>query len=756
MGGGGGGANLPVMSVSLNDGNALKAAMMSGPVTVTMNRGATVDRDGTLDNTVVAHEWGHYIHLRQVFGGSAALSAESEGWGDFFALHTLVRQGDNLDGAFAMAQYVTVSFPDDPNYFGIRRYPYSVDFTKNALTFKHITDGEALPAGVPVAQSTAQVNNAEPHAAGEIWASMLFEAYIALLKKSQAPGAPYDFTAARRRMSDYVEGGLKLAPLDPTYTEQRDAILAAAAAADLDDLQVLAAAFARRGAGTCAVSPARDSTDFSGVVESFTVQPNLSITSVTIDDSVKSCDNDGQLDAEETGKVTVMVLNTGTAPVTNATATVVSTAPGISFPSGVTLSFGTLPPFGAATATVDIAMAGTITKMENVDLQVTLDGAASCAAQSFTTSPLANFDEVPGSSNVDHVETVSTAWKLDGDGADTIWTRTEQPGGNHVWTGIDYSSPSDTSLVSPPVTVAASGNFVLTFDHRYSFEQSMGVNWDGSLIEISGDGGGTWEDISTYGAPGYTGTIGDPQGQAQNALINRDGYVGESAAYPAMETVTIDLGTAFANKTVQVRFRIGTDDAAGANGWDVDNIQFDGITAQPFGSLIDDKASCGMPPFANAGPDQVVLSGQFVGLDGTQSKDPQNLPLTFAWQELSGAPVTLTGADTAKPTFNAPAVAASTTLTFQLTVSDGSLSATDTIDVIVTPDGGGPDAGPGPDGGVADGGADAGADGGDSGEAIAFGGCGCETKSGPGNAGAAFSLLGLAALFTRRRRSAKA
>ncbi|MFT3767714.1 MAG: M36 family metallopeptidase [Minicystis sp.] len=731
---------IPVMSITLNDGNAIKAALQNGPVTVTMTRSATVDRDGTIDNSVIAHEWGHYIHLRQVACASAMCGAQSEGWGDFFSLHMIVRQGDNLDAAFPMAQYATASFPDDPYYFGIRRYPYSVDFTKNALTFKHITDGQDLPAGVPVAQSTAQVNNAEAHAAGEIWASMLFEAYVAILKKSQGPSPAYTFDEARRRMGDYVEGGLKLAPIDPTYTEQRDAVLAAAAAADADDLQVLAKAFARRGAGTCAVSPPRDSQDFAGVVEDFTVQPNLAILSVTVDDSVTSCDSDGHLDAEETGKVTVTVMNRGTAPLDSATASVVSTAAGVTFPAGSKVNFGMLPPFATATSSIDIALAPSLTKMANVDLEVTLENVSSCAGDAaMMTAPLTNYDVVPKASATDTVEADDTAWTPQGQDADAIWTRTEQKPGNHVWTGTDYSSPSDTSLVSPAVVVSDTDNLVLTFDHRYSFEQSMGINWDGAVLEINAGGG--WEDISMYGNPGYGGTIGDPQGQAQNALIDREGFVGQSGSWPNMETVKLDLGKTFAGKTVRVRFRIGSDDAAGDNGWDIDNIKFDGITSTPFSALVDDKSTCGnAPPVADAGPDQMVKSGTPVTLDGSKSSDPGGKPLTFQWTETAGTPVTISGAAADKPTFIAPNVTMPTTLTFQLTVKGGTGSASDTVDVVVSP------AAESPDGGV-----DAGPDGGDQVEA--FGGCGCETKGTGTNAGAAMSLLALAGLFARRRRN---
>ena len=100
----------------------------------------------TIDNHIVAHEWGHYLHHRLAECGNQQCGAMSEGWGDFTALHMISREGDNLDGTYAASVYASRAFGDSA-YYGIRRNPYSVDFSKNGLTFKHISDGVALPPG---------------------------------------------------------------------------------------------------------------------------------------------------------------------------------------------------------------------------------------------------------------------------------------------------------------------------------------------------------------------------------------------------------------------------------------------------------------------------------------------------------------------------------------------------------------------------------------------------------------------------------
>lgn len=90
------------------------------------------------------------------------------------------------------------------------------------------------------------------------------------------------------------------------------------------------------------------------------------------------------------------------------------------------------------------------------------------------------------------------------------------------------------------------------------------------------------------------------------------------------------------------------------------------------------------PPNANAGADFSVNEGQAVTLDGTLSNDPDSDPLSYAWLQVSGTPVTLAGDTTSQPTFTAPTVAiGGETLTFQLKVTANGLDDSDTVSVTV-------------------------------------------------------------------------
>ena len=102
-------------------------------------------------------------------------------------------------------------------------------------------------------------------------------------------------------------------------------------------------------------------------------------------------------------------------------------------------------------------------------------------------------------------------------------------------------------------------------------------------------------------------------------------------------------------------------------------------------------------PTANAGPDQAVTAGAVVTLDGSGSSDPDaGTTLTYAWAQTSGpASVVLSSSSVVKPSFTSSQAGA---YVFTLTVSDGVLTATDTV--VVTVSGGVPAVSPTANAGV--------------------------------------------------------
>ena len=262
--------DIPAMMISLDDGNTVKAS--ASPVSVHMQRNPAVDLDGTIDEGIIAHEFFHYVSNRLVGNGSGLSNNQGrgmgEGWSDFNTMLLQVRQDDTQvktnptwNGAYSVGSYVLGDY-----YFGIRRAPYSTDFAKNPLTFKHIQNGVALPTTAPLAFGQDGSSNAEVHNTGEIWANVLWEAYAGFLQDGR-----YSFKQARSKVQDYIIAGLKMTPNAPTMLEARDAILSVADATDDADFMIWATAFAKRGMGLGAVGPDRNSTDNVGVTESYVV-----------------------------------------------------------------------------------------------------------------------------------------------------------------------------------------------------------------------------------------------------------------------------------------------------------------------------------------------------------------------------------------------------------------------------------------------------------------------------------------------------
>ncbi|MBF0197433.1 MAG: hypothetical protein HQL32_06970 [Planctomycetes bacterium] len=82
---------------------------------------------------------------------------------------------------------------------------------------------------------------------------------------------------------------------------------------------------------------------------------------------------------------------------------------------------------------------------------------------------------------------------------------------------------------------------------------------------------------------------------------------------------------------------------------------------------------------AHAGDNQSVEGGDLVALDGSLSSDSDGDSLTYTWTQESGANVILSSYETVNPTFVAPYV--NDIVVFELTVSDGKLGSTDTVEI---------------------------------------------------------------------------
>ncbi len=579
---------IPTLTVSQEDGTKLEAALDAGPLEITLRRDEAIDRDGSLDASVVAHEWGHILSNRLVGNGNGLTGQQArgmgEGWSDFVALlmttlpeDATAQSNPDWSGSYAVGTYDESGGENEGYYFGIRRYPYSVDFHKNPLTFKHIQDGTPLPTTAPISFGQNGASNSEVHNTGEVWATMLWECYVSLLRDPR-----YTFEQANAKMRKYLVASLSLTPIGPTIAEARDAVLAAAYATDKQDFQHFALAFARRGAGVTSVGPASESTNNVGVTESFVTGADVEIVSAKIEGTVSACNAHGILRNGETGKLTVTVRNNGTAPLLATTMTLSSPGGNLGFPNGTVVNVPPLAPFKSATLVVDVSLTGATTE-QTIETHIDVIDPDLAVPRTVTLVHKADYDYdvAPASSRTDKFDTPVSVFTVGFDSAlDTFspWHRVPE-GTKERWTLLDAPTTSDHWLVTPALVVGDT-TLKLTFDHRYQFEASSKKNFDGGVIELNIDGDSTWTDIGALASPGYAGIL--DFNKSTNPLKSRAAFVGTSPGYPAYLTTTVDLGTAFSGSTIKIRFRAGTDEGTGATGWDITRVSVEGTTNTPF------------------------------------------------------------------------------------------------------------------------------------------------------------------------------
>ncbi len=281
-----GGLGNDALQADAQDGSGTDNANMSTPSDGSPPRmqmyvftGPTPDRDGDFDHEIVLHEYTHGLSNRRVGGGVGLSALQSrgmgEGWSDWYPLTMLSEPGDDVNGVYAAGGYATYQFSGltQNYYFGIRRYPYCTDLTKNPLTFRDIDPAQASThAGVPrspIIGSTAD----EVHNSGEVWCVTLWEARANLITK-------HGHAVGNQMILQLVTDGMNLSPPNPNFLQARDAILQADAVNNGGaNLPELWAAFAKRGMGYSATSPSSSTT--VGLVEAYDVPDDLSILPAT-------------------------------------------------------------------------------------------------------------------------------------------------------------------------------------------------------------------------------------------------------------------------------------------------------------------------------------------------------------------------------------------------------------------------------------------------------------------------------------------
>ncbi|KAJ2854018.1 hypothetical protein J3B02_002878 [Coemansia erecta] len=198
------------------------------------------NRDGSLEQDIVAHEFTHGISSRLTGGPSNAdclnsgeAGGMSEGWSDAVASVLRIRPSHTRSLNLAVGGYTFGS--------NIRTYPYSTSMQVNPLTYGML--------------NSAQFN--EVHKIGEVWASILYEIMWNLIDSLGIAQDLFarDLAKGNCLFLQAIFNAMKLQPCNPDFVQARDAILQAE-----DNITgaknkcSLWQAFAKRGLGEGALS----------------------------------------------------------------------------------------------------------------------------------------------------------------------------------------------------------------------------------------------------------------------------------------------------------------------------------------------------------------------------------------------------------------------------------------------------------------------------------------------------------------------
>ncbi|MCX7551577.1 T9SS-dependent M36 family metallopeptidase [Xanthomarina sp. F2636L] len=228
---------IPSVFMNYENGQILISAMQTQTLNVTLQGPDAFMLDGSFDNGIVAHEYGHGISNR-LAGGPAAAGCLSnpeqmgEGWSDWFGLMLTMKPGDQPEDARGIGTY---AIGQPTNGLGIRLAPYSTDFAINDYTYIDTNDS---------------ANVAAPHGIGFIWGTILWDLTWAYVDKYGFDTDLYNGTGGNNKVMQLVLDGLKLQNCSPGFVAGRDGLLAAdLALTGGEDQCLIWEVFANRGVG---------------------------------------------------------------------------------------------------------------------------------------------------------------------------------------------------------------------------------------------------------------------------------------------------------------------------------------------------------------------------------------------------------------------------------------------------------------------------------------------------------------------------
>jgi hypothetical protein len=135
----------------------------------------------------------------------------------------------------------------------------------------------------------------------------------------------------------------------------------------------------------------------------------------------------------------------------------------------------------------------------------------------------------------------------------------------------DPAVVSDKRLDSTQLSFFEGTSVRLTFRHNFNLEasdQDPNLGYDGGVLELSTDGGNTFQDILAVGGSfvmgGYNRTISSDRG---SPIAGRQAWSGNSSGF-----ITTVLDVPAFQKLIRLRWRMASDSSGSNEGWRVDSV----------------------------------------------------------------------------------------------------------------------------------------------------------------------------------------
>lgn len=489
---------------------------------------AGLQRDASVDNGIVVHEFGHGISNRLTGGpnqGGCLQSAEQmgEGWSDYFALmYTQNWATSTLTSGETPRGMATYAHGQSPNGPGNRSKRYSTNFAINDLVY-----GTSIPAQV--------------HDRGELWCAVLWDMTWNIIQQVGNINPTLFNTSNNGGNSialKLVMEGMKLQPCNPGFIDGRDAILQADQILYGGQFEcAIREAFRRRGMGLyasqgSAFSVTDQQPDFSSNTRVVLSQGGMTEVGegqniVYTNTVFATCEELVNYELRDTLPANVTWVSGGTY---DASTRVVSWP--VNIPAG-----------GVQTYTFTVTVnAGSYFPTTNL-FEETVPGAAFPASLTNQSTPAGTGD-----------------WRVSS-------TASHSP--SHSMFAPNLSVSADQRLFNTNAIALPPGSSPkMDVWHRFATEEG----WDGGVMEISTNNGLTWRDLGPNMIAGlYTGQLGV---SPLNVLSGRKAFTGTSNG---QFINTIAKLSQFAGLNVKLRFRFASDGSengpGSAPGWYVDDIR---------------------------------------------------------------------------------------------------------------------------------------------------------------------------------------